>query len=168
MKNQPIRPAFTSLIFRMNNYRGINISSNVGKLFTRVLAHRLEKDVDNQNLLREIQFGFRKNKRTTDALFILTQLIERPKKHDKKIALAFLDIKKAYDRVDRSLLWSILGGLGYGSKFARIMHGLYKDLQAKANLGSIKSSSIALNIGLTQGCLLSPLLFAFICKGGRG
>ena len=81
-----------------------------------------------------------------------------------KIALAFLDIKKAYDRVDRSLLWSILEGLGYGGKFTRIMQGLYRDLQAKATLGFIESGSIALNVGLKQGCVLSPLLFALYIK----
>ena len=100
----------------LDNYRGISLTSNVGKLYTRLLGRRLEADVEERNLLGDIQFGFRRDKRTTDAIFILTKIIEQRRKNSKKTALAFLDIKKAYYRVDRQILWKCLDTLGYGGK----------------------------------------------------
>ncbi len=148
----------------VGNYRGINIASNVGKLFTRVITGRLEKDVEQRELLGDIQFGFRKDKRTTDALFILSQIIERQKRKGKKIALAFLDIRKAYDRVDRDTLWEVLSSLGYGGKFLRILKNMYSQLQARASSNEIESEVIDLKVGLKQGCVMSPLLFALYIK----
>ena len=79
----------------LDNYRGISITSNVGKLYTRLLGRRLEADVEERNLLGDIQFGFRRDKRTTDAIFILTQIIEHRRKKGKKTALAFFGYQKS-------------------------------------------------------------------------
>ena len=61
----------------LDNYRGIAITSNVGKVFTRIWAERLGQVVEDNNMLGEIQGGFRKNRSTTDNLFILTTMIDR-------------------------------------------------------------------------------------------
>ena len=81
-----------------------------------------------RKLLGDIQFGFRKDKRTTDAMFVLSQLIESQKRKGKKIALAFLDIKKAYDLVDKPLLWSLRRKVGYVGKLTRIIKGMSRVL----------------------------------------
>ena len=60
----------------IDNYRGIAVTSIVGKLFGKIMNSRLVKEVEENNILGDIQFGFRKDKRTTDAIFILTQMIE--------------------------------------------------------------------------------------------
>ena len=148
----------------LDNYRGICISSNVGKLFVKILGARLDRDVEQRDLLGDVQFGFRKGKRTTDALFILSALLEKQKKSGKKIAMAFLDIKKAYDRVDRTILWRTLSKLGYGGKFLRVLQSLYKDISAVTSLNELQSDPINLKKGLRQGCVLSPLLFALYIK----
>ena len=58
-----------------SNYRGIAISSCLGKLFTSVLNARLVSFLNMNNLLTNKQFGFRKDCRTTDNLFILKTLL---------------------------------------------------------------------------------------------
>ena len=58
----------------------------------------MEEDVENRGFLGKVQHGFRKGKRATDAVFTLTQIIEKYKKKKKSLALAFLDVKKAYDK----------------------------------------------------------------------
>ena len=98
------------------NYRGITINSNVGRLFTRVMTRRMEEDVETRGLLGECQFGFRKGKRAVDTVFILSQLIESRRRKGKKVALAFLDVKKGYDRVWRNGMWATLEKCGYGGK----------------------------------------------------
>ena len=98
----------------LDNYRGIAVTSNVGKLFTKIIANRLEGDIEERGLLGKTQYGFRKGKRATDAIFMLTQVIEQKKKRGKKLGLAFLDIRKAYDRVWRRGLWETMEKKGYG------------------------------------------------------
>ena len=69
--------------YKLDNYRGISISSNIGKLFTRILASRLEMIVEKKGWLGEIQGGFRRGRGTMDNLFILTSLMERAQKQKK-------------------------------------------------------------------------------------
>ena len=60
-----------------NNYCGISLISCIGKLFTRIINDRLKQWAENSKVLCKEQFGFQKGKRTTDALFILTTLIQK-------------------------------------------------------------------------------------------
>ena len=120
--------------------------------------------MEETNLLGEIQFGFRKDKRTADAIFILTQLIEESRKHGKKIALAFLDIRKAYDRVNRDTLWKVLAEYGITGKAQKLLRSMYANCSATATLGDLESEEIKLEMGLKQGCVLSPILFALYIK----
>ena len=66
------------------NYRGIALTSCLGKLFTSILQSRLNKFIEQNNILNPEQFGFRPNSRTTDSLFILQQLINKYTKQHKK------------------------------------------------------------------------------------
>jgi hypothetical protein len=148
----------------LDNYRGITVSSNMGKLFTRVTASRVEGDAEGRGLLGQIQHGFRKGKSTEDAIYVLTQAVEYQKRKGRKVALAFLDVKKAYDRVWREGLWKVLESLGYGGKLLRVIQALYKDVKATVSLGGIESEAVEMGVGLKQGCNLSPILFALYIR----
>lgn len=64
----------------LDNYRGIAIDSNVGKLFASVWAERLEKVVKETKMLGEMQGGFRRKRCTVDNTFILLIMIQRAQK----------------------------------------------------------------------------------------
>ena len=64
----------------LDNYRGIMISSSIEKIFTKLLGKRLEKDVEERKILGNIQHGFRRGWRCTDALHTLTQIMQHRKK----------------------------------------------------------------------------------------
>jgi len=148
----------------LDNYRGITINSNLGKLFTRIIGRRLEDDVEERGLLGEIQHAFRRGRRGTDALFVLTHIMDRYKREGKELIAAFLDVRKAYDRVWRKGMWQVLEELGYGGSLLRIIQALYKDLGTVLQLGSIESRRVSIRVGLKQGCVLSPLLFALYIR----
>ena len=59
-----------------NNYRGITVLSCIGKLFTRILNNRLSRWVEQENKITNSQYGFRKNRGTSDCLFILKCLTD--------------------------------------------------------------------------------------------
>ena len=58
-----------------SNYRGICISSCIGKLFCSILNQRLLKHVDLNNTLHKSQIGFLANNRTADHVLTLRTLI---------------------------------------------------------------------------------------------
>ena len=93
----------------LKNYRGITVNPNISKLFSRIIECRLMTVVEEGNMIGEFQGAVRKGRHTTDNIFILSSLIEKARKMKLyDTSLAFVDMQKAYDCVDREKLWSIL------------------------------------------------------------
>ena len=68
-----------------NNYRGIIISSCLGKLFLRILTKRINHFMDQENKWSNKQCGFKQDHRTEDNLFILNNLVEKYVKTQKRM-----------------------------------------------------------------------------------
>jgi hypothetical protein len=83
----------------LDNYRGITLSSNVYKVFSKVIEKKIVSFLEDSNILGESQGAFRKNRRLEDHIFTLQ------KKKEKNTYLAFLDLSKAFDRVWREGLF---------------------------------------------------------------
>ena len=77
-----------------DNYRGITILSCFGKLFTAVLNNRLNKYLEDMNVLAEEQAGFRKGYGTTDHIFNLKCLIDIYLFRGRKLFCASLIIRR--------------------------------------------------------------------------
>ena len=60
-----------------NNYRGITLVSVMGKLFTKLLNSRIESFLDLNRILLDNQAGFRKNRSTTDQVFVIQSLVDK-------------------------------------------------------------------------------------------
>ena len=87
------------------NYRGISLVAHAGKILLKIIARRLSEYCERVRILPEEQSGFRPNRSTTDTLFVIRRLQELVRK--KRIPLyyvRFIDLTKAYDSVDRTLL----------------------------------------------------------------
>ena len=88
------------------NYRGITLLSLPGKVYARVLERKCRMMVEPN--IQDTQCGFRPGRGTTDQLFTLRQVFEKAWEFAKPVYTAFIDLEKAYDRVPRDLLWSVL------------------------------------------------------------
>ena len=102
-----------------NNYRGITLSSNLGKVFVKLVNSRLTKWFNENNCINESQFGFRENRRTTDCIFILKGLIVILFAQGKKLYSCFFDFSKAFDLLDRSVVFYKLINKGISSKMLK-------------------------------------------------
>lgn len=78
--------------------------------------------------------------------------------------MAFLDVRKAYDRIWRGALWEKLEGLGFGGDFLEVIKALYDDVRCSLKIGEVSTDGEKLSIGLKQGCVLSPILFALYIR----
>ena len=82
------------------NYRGICVSSCLGKLFCSILNQRLLECIVSLNILHKSQIGFLPNNRTADHVFTLRTLIDKyVHNHKEKIYVCFVNFKKAFDSV---------------------------------------------------------------------
>ena len=103
-----------------DNYRGITLLSCTSKLFTICLNNRLSRYADIHILGNE-QAGFREGYSTIDHVFVLQIVIELYKSVHKRIYCAFIDYRKAFDSVDRSLLWQKLLAYEINGKFLNVV-----------------------------------------------
>lgn len=144
-----------------SNYRGISFMNTISKIFTGVLLQRLETWVEHFNILNEYQAGFRKGYSTIDCIYSLVSVIKIhcmvPK---NKVYAFFVDFRAAFDTVDRHALFYKLYNCGVSSKLIKIMQSIYNDTQVCVWNGEELSSWFNTTMGVRQGCLLSPLLFA--------
>lgn len=143
----------------VGNYRGITLSSHIGKVFCSIMKERLYRAVDGV-VIGEAQGGFRKNRQTVDHLFVVSGVVQLRRIEGKKTWMAFLDLRKAYDSVWREGLWEKLKAYGVGDKFLRVCRELYSSVSARVRIGQTLSEAFRIACGLRQGCVLSPCLFS--------
>ena len=142
-----------------NNYRGITILSCLSKLFTKNMNERLNRWAEEEKTLTDTQYGFRKNRGTTDCVFILKGLIDIVFARGLKLYVCFVDYQKAYDLLDRSCLFYKLAKEGVSSKCVNLFKDLYSKMKLKV-VTDEKHRSFASNVGLLQGESSSPILFS--------
>jgi len=139
------------------NYRAISLLSIPGKVFSRILLERMKKRTERAT--GESQFGFRPGRGTVDAIFIVRQIIEKAKEHQVPLHFNFVDFKAAFDTVWRKALWKMMLAIGVDPKLVRIIESLYNDTECAVVIDGNLTEWFKVEIGLRQGCLLSPTLF---------
>ena len=98
-----------------NNYRGLTLISCFCKLLTKIMNKRISEWADKEVKLHESQYGYRQGM-AADCLFILHGIIESTLSKGKQLYAAFIDYEKAYDYLDRGIIWAKLLKEGLSSK----------------------------------------------------
>ena len=146
------------------NYRGISLLSVVGKLYGRVIINRVKAQTDMQ--IGDEQGGFREGRGCVDQVFAIKQVCEKYLgKRNKEVHMAFMDLEKAYDRVDRNALWKVLGMYGIRGKLMGGIQAFYKDSKACVRVDREEGRWFSVQTGLRQGCVMSPWLFNIFMDG---
>ena len=139
------------------NYRGISLLSAVGKVLADVILQRLHLLVES--MYPQLQSEYRNGRSTIDGIFTLRQLMEKTREQHRCLYKAFVEFVKAFDTVNRELLFITLGKLGCPPKFIRIIKKLHTDVQARLKVDGELTQSLEYNSGVKQGCKLAPTLF---------
>ena len=86
------------------NYRGISMVAHAGKILPKFIARRISEYCERVGILPEEPSGFQPNRSTTDMMFVIRQIQELARKKRTSLYVCFVDLTKAYDSVDRTLL----------------------------------------------------------------
>ena len=71
--------------------------------------------------IEEMQCGFMLGHSTTDAIFIVHQLVEKHLTANKPLYMAFIDLEKAFDRVPQDVIWWAMRKLGVDEQLVRLV-----------------------------------------------
>ena len=108
------------------NYRGLSLNEHQGKLLERLVLNRLIPLVANvRGAIPDSQCGFVQSRSTMDAMAVSRMCATELRGKGVKLYKCYVDLTKAYDRVDRNLLWQILARIGVPAKMLAVIKGLH-------------------------------------------
>ena len=138
------------------SYRPISLLSVPGKVFSHVILQRIQPLL--QMTQRPQQSGFTAGRSTIDAILAVRLLPELHRQFNRPLYVAFVDIKSAFDSVDRNALWKALRARGIPGILLNLTEDLHTHT-AKVRIGNKFSRHFSTTSGVRQGCVLAPALF---------
>ena len=132
----------------------------IAKVYSSILNSRLQKYLNDNDILVDEQNGFRASRSCIDHIFTLVTILRNRKSLGKPSFVSFIDFKKAFDSVDRNLLLYKLSKIGVVGNIYNAISALYKDPKSRVILNDISTDWFTCPIGVKQGDTLSPTLFA--------
>jgi hypothetical protein len=136
----------------------ISLLSILDKVYAILLMHKVSKVVEPK--LLDAQCGFCSSRGTIDAMFVLHQLANMAElTNNTQLHMAFIDLTRAYDWVNRDVLWRILHIYKVPSKIVQLLEDLHVGTLATVRLGGQVGKEFTVNSSVRQGCVVVPLLF---------
>ena len=141
-----------------DNYRRISILPTVSKVID--VHTQLYDFLQENNLLATNQFGFRRGRSTMLALTQFTDEVLGNMDNGRVNGVVFIDLKKDFDIVDHSILLKKLKCRGVQSNNLAWFHSYLSSHCQRTFVGQASSVSRKVSVGVPQGSILGPLLFA--------
>jgi hypothetical protein len=143
----------------VENFRGISILPALSKVFESVLNEQLQSFLLANELHDPHQFGFRKNRGTSDAIASLLSSVTEELDKRLFVAVLFFDVRKAFDTVPHETLLNKLELIGVRGIANEIFRDYLKNRKQYVVVGTDKSDTTAILQGVPQGSILGPILF---------
>lgn len=145
--------------YTFDNIRPIALTSCLVKVIERVLLLRINRFLSTKNLLNPRQIGFREGCSIWWAHIDLESRIHWARRNKHIAALVTLDISKAYDSVEYSILLDLLSQYSFPKYIIAWVAAFLEDRQFFCYQHGYASSTYKQTRGVPQGSVLSPVLF---------
>ncbi len=138
------------------NFRPISLLPIISKVLEKIISCQLTNYLEENNLLKNTQHGFRSRLSTETALLTLSNTLYKNIDNKKLSLITLLDLSKAFDSVSPTILLNKL--INMGIDIFWFENYLSKRTQ-QVRMGEILSNTLEISFGVPQGSVLGPILF---------
>ncbi len=144
----------------VSNYRPISLLSCISKVYEKIIHKRIVGFLENQNILNPLQFGFRKEHSTSNAITVLTKDVLLGFEHKEYTLAVFCDLSKAFDTLNHDILINKLQRYGIRGVGLKLLSSYLQGRSMFVRNGNEDSDMYNMpKYGVPQGSVLGPLLF---------
>ena len=143
-----------------SNNRPISLLPILSKVCEKVALNQLTEYLNKYNLLSPCQSGNKRNHSTETININTTDRILKSMDQKKLTALILIDLSKAFDSIDHSILLRKLKAVGVSLSALEWFQSFLTDRRQYVRIGSSTSNPLKIMHGVSQGSMLSPLLFS--------
>ena len=151
-----------------NNYRTISLLNTMLKIYEGIIHKRLTNFLEGKKWFSSFQAAYRKSRSTVDHILVLQELFleyrmnkftRSGNRKTSPLYWCFIDLRKAFDMVLRSIMFSKLYKCGVRGKMFRVIKDIYSNNKARVLIGLNLSPEFDILSGVLQGSKLGPILF---------
>ena len=142
-----------------SNYRPISVLTIISKTFEKLISKQLTVYLESNKLLSEYQAEFRKKSSTQTSLLHITNKWYMNMDKGRLNGIIFLDLKKAFDCVDHSILLGKLAHFGIRGTTLNLFQSYLTNIIQMCKVDQTISKEKIIRCGVPQGSNLGPLLF---------
>ena len=143
---------------KAKSYRPIALLECPGKLISKMIAARLQSDIQLQRIAHPLQFGGLKNHSTLDAGFFITDYIVKARDAGLYTTALALDTAQFFPSLNKDTVVKILAKEGFNARICRLFSDYYDDCSTKYLWNQHFSRDYDVNNGVPQGDPLSPVI----------
>lgn len=148
---------------RVENYRGVTLMPSSYKVYATILADRLREDVEErEGILPGNPAGFRKGMGTMDQIYSLNYLINRQLGRDKRMIALFIDLKAAFDSINRRVFVGVMRQRGVREGLVDRVEEILRETKCRVRIREQWGEEFWTAGGMRQGYPLTPMLFNLI------
>jgi hypothetical protein len=139
-------------------YRGIALLEVIYKLISSIINQRLVNGIKWHDSIH----GFRKGRGTSTAIMEAKLRMQLAQRSHKPIYMVFLDLKKAYDTLDRERTMTILKGYGVGNNIQNFILKIWNEDMIVPKQAGFFGKPFRATRGVRQGDIMSPTIFNIV------
>ena len=146
----------------IKNWRPITLTNTDYKIFSKLLALRIQKVI--RNVIHENQTGFIKGRNIISHIRTLDDIITMSRNLNCQGLVISLDFSKAFDCIEHSTILAALRTFGFGDNLISMVRTLLTNAESCIKNAGWLSENFKLERGIKQGCCVSPLLFVLVAE----
>ena len=141
------------------NYRPISLLPAISKVLEKIIALQLSSYFETNKLLFDNQYGFRPKHSTEHAaLELIDRIINKMDTNEIPLNI-FLDLSKAFDTIDHTILLNKLKYYGLKGPTLNLFQSYLTNRRQYTEIEDTTSTILPIQVGVPQGSILGPILF---------